>query len=395
MGAGTTIRRVWTEGLRLKAIHGAANVADMTLGNPFAPPPEPLIDALEHVVAHPPPDLHRYTPNAGHPEVRQRVAAHLDRTGVLPGARDGCIVMTAGASGATNVAFRAVLDPGDEVILLAPHFPDYPAHVLNHRGVPIVVQTGADFLPDLAAIERVLGERTRAIIVNHPNNPSGRLYPASLLRDLATLLRATSRRNGRPVYLVSDEPYRTIRYTADPFVSPAGLYEHGLIAYSFSKSHSIPGERIGYLALNPHLEAADKLVEALALSNRILGFTNAPALWQHVVARCLDAVVDLESLRRNRDRLLAILRDRGYEVRDTEGTFYLFPRTPGDDDEAFVRAAMDKLLLLVPGATFGRRGHFRIAFCVDDRTIDLAIARLPHAAPIESRPTRGETHEGQ
>ena len=382
METDSAIRRIWTQGLELKQAHGAENVADMTLGNPIAPPPDALVEALREVVAHPPADLHRYTPNAGHPEVRDRIAAHLEERGHLPGARRGDIVVTSGASAATNVALRTVLEPGDEVILLAPYFPDYPAHVLNHRGVPRPVSTDPDFLPDLAAIERALGARTRMVIVNHPNNPSGRQYPEPLLRELAELLRDASRRHGRAIYLLSDEPYREVRYTTDPFTSPARLYEHGLMAYSFSKSHSIPGERIGYLAVNPAHPGAGELVTALSMSNRILGFTNAPSLWQQVIARCLDAVVELEPLRRHRERLMAALIEKGYQVSSTEGTFYLFPKIPDNDDgddEVFIRRAMNDLLLLVPGETFGRKGHFRIAYCVDDRTVDLAVERLPRA----------------
>jgi aspartate aminotransferase len=352
----------------------------MTLGNPVAPPPEALLQALEEIVAHPPADLHRYTPNAGHPEVRERVAAHLDQRGLLPGIRGDHVVLTAGASAATNVALRAVLEPGDEVVVLSPHFPDYPAHVLNHHGRPMIVPTGPDFLPDLEAIERALGPRTRAVIVNHPNNPTGRQYPERLLLDLASLLRKASRNNGRAIYLISDEPYREVRYTTEPFVTPARGYEHGLVAYSFSKSHSIPGERIGYLAVNPQSPGAEELVAGFALSNRILGFTNAPSLWQHVIARCLDAAVELEPLRRHRDRLLGALTEKGYEVLAAEGTFYLFPKTPGGDDEAFVRQATADLLLLVPGAAFGCPGYFRLAYCVDERTVDLAAERLPHAS---------------
>jgi aspartate aminotransferase len=380
MQSDTTIRRIWTQGLELKQTHGAENVADMTLGNPSAPPPPALLAALEDLVANPPAGVHLYTPNAGHPEVRDRVAEHLDRGGVLPGARREHVVMTSGASAATNVVLRAILEPGDEVILLAPYFPDYPAHVLNFRGVAVPVQTDEDFLPDPEAIERALGERTRALIINHPNNPSGRQYPESRLEELAGLLRSASRKNGRAIYLISDEPYREIRYTPEPFVSPARTYEHGVITYSFSKSHSIPGERVGYLALNPSGEGVKELGEAFSLSNRILGFVNAPSLWQHVIARCLDDLVDIEPLRRNRDRLLDALREKGYEVADGDGAFYLFPRTPQDDDETFVRRAMEELLLLVPGGTFGRDGHFRIAYCVDERTIDLAIERLPIAS---------------
>ena len=379
MKTGSAIRRVWDQGVRMKQIHGAENVADMTIGNPFAPPPEALLGALEEVVARPSPDLHRYTASAGDPEVRERIAEHLDERGFLPGARREHVVVTAGASAATNIALRSVLEPGDEVLLLAPYFPDYPAHVQNHGGKPVAIETGPDFLPDLEAIERAIGERTRVIIVNHPNNPSGRQYPEPLLRDLVSLLRERGQRFGRPIFLLSDEPYREIRYTEEPFVSPAKLYEHGLMAYSFSKSHSIPGERIGYLAVNPESPDARGLVAALSVAGRILGFPNAPSLWQHVIARCLDAVVDTADLRRHRDRLLKALVEKGYEVESPEGTFYLFPQTPGDDDEAFVERAIEDLLLLVPGGTFGREGHFRIAFCVDEHTVDLAVERLPQA----------------
>jgi aspartate aminotransferase len=294
------------------------------------------------------------------------------------------VIVTSGASAAVNVALRAVLDPGDEVVLIAPYFPDYPAHVLNHGGVPVVARTDARFLPDLTVIEGVLTDRTRALVVNHPNNPSGREYPGEVLEGLANLVHAASRRHRRPVYLISDEPYREIRYSEAPFASPARLCETGLMAYSFSKSHSIPGERIGYLAVNPACPGLGELTAGLALSNRILGFTNAPALWQQVVARCLDDAVDVSGYRRHRDRLLAVLRERGYEVEEPEGAFYLFPRTPGGDDEAFARRAMEDLLLVVPGGTFGWPGHFRIAFCVDDRTVDQAIERLPEALGSEA-----------
>jgi len=383
METGATIRKIWDLGRQLMEQHGAENVADMTLGNPIAPPPQALLTRLEETLAHPPEDLHRYTANAGRPETRERIAEHLDRRGLLPGVRAEHVVVTSGASAAINVTLRAVLDPGDEVILLAPYFPDYPVHARNHQGVPVVVPTTAEFLPDLAAIERALGDRTRAIVVNHPNNPCARQYPEGLLRELAGLLETASRRHGRAIYLVSDEPYRDIRFTAEPFVSPARVYEHGVVAYSFSKSHSIPGERIGYLALNPACERAGEIVGAMTLANRILGFTNAPSLWQHVIGHCLDAVVDLEPLKRNRDRLLAALTERGYEVPDADGTFYLFPRTPGGDDDAFVKAAMEKLLLLVPGRAFGCEGHCRIAYCVDDRTMDLALERFPQAASVK------------
>jgi aspartate aminotransferase len=376
---GSAIRKMFEEGCRLKQIHGAENVADLTLGNPIAPPPPALLAALAEVVAHPPNGLHRYTPNAGHPEVRERVAGHLDDSRLLPGASRQHVVMTAGAAAGCNVVLRAILEPGDEVILLAPYFPDYPAHVLNHRGVQVVAATGPDFLPDPQVVEQAAGPRTRALIINTPNNPSGRFYPESLLHQLVEVLQQQSRRNQRPVYLISDEPYREICYVNRQFVSPARLYEHGIMVYSFSKSMSLAGERIGYVAINPESPDAGLLETAFTLTNRALGFVNAPSLWQHVVARCLGEVVDQVRLGRNRRRLLDALTDKGYSVSPPDGGFYMFPGVPDGDDDALVRETLKRLLLVGPGATFGYPGHFRMAFCVDEHTIDLAIERLPLA----------------
>jgi len=383
LSAASDIRRLWDLGHELKRVHGADNVADLTLGNPILEPPEELRRALVELVADPPAGLHRYTPSAGVPEVRERIAEHLDRRGLLPGARAEHVLVTSGAAAACNVALRAVLDPGDEVLIPSPHFPDYPAHVRNHGGVPIRVPCTADHMLDLEAVERALGPWTRAIIVNHPNNPTGRQYPEGLLVELADVLRRGAARTGRPIYLISDEPYRELRFTAEPFVSPARLYEHGIMIYSFSKSHCIPGERLGYLALNPAMPGGRELAAGLVLANRILGFVGAPSLWQHVVARCLDAAADLAPLERHRRRLLEALAEKGYEVLPPDGAFYFFPRTPGGDDEAFVTAARERLLLVVPGASFGGPGHFRMAFCVDDRTIDLTLERLPEARSLE------------
>ena len=379
MESGSAIRKMWDYGRKLKAQHGEERVADMTLGNPVAPPPAALLQALQDVVADPPSGLHRYTAHAGRQEVRERIALHLGERGLLPGVGADQILVTAGASAASNIMLRAVLDPGDEVIFLAPYFPDYPAHVLNNGGQPISVPTQPDFLPDLERIERAMGSRTRVVIVNHPNNPSGRQYPESVLVELAALLRDRSRQNGRPVYLLSDEPYRELRFTDEPFVSQAHVYEHGVKAYSYSKSHSIPGERIGYLAVNPDGEGRAELVAAMSLASRILGFPNAPSLWQEVISRCLDALVEIAPLERDILRMYAALREKGYEVVKPDGTFYLFPRIPVEDGEAFLHGLMENFLHVVPGESFGSPGHFRLALCVDEQTVDLAIDRLPPA----------------
>jgi aspartate aminotransferase len=379
MESGSAIRKMWDYGRKLKSLHGDDRVADMTLGNPVALPPAALLRALEEVVHHPPDGLHRYTAHAGRRDVRERIARHLDERGLLPGAGAEQVLVTAGASAASNIMLRAVLDPGDEVIILAPYFPDYPAHVLNHGGLPIVVSTRADFLPDVERIEEAIGPRTRVVIINHPNNPSGRQYPEDILGELAGLLRQKSKVNGKRIYLLSDEPYRELRFTEEPFVSPARLYEHGIMAYSFSKSHSIPGERIGYLAVNPEGGETQELVAAMALSSRILGFPNAPSLWQEVISRCLDAVVEMAPLQRDILRLYGALREKGYEVVKPDGTFYLFPRVPTDDVQSFIQGLLENFLLVVPGESFGLADHFRLALCVDEKTVDLAIDRLPPA----------------
>lgn len=375
----SAIRKMWERGHLLKQRHGEEEVADLTLGNPVAPPPDAVLRALEEIVADPPPGLHRYTPNAGHPDVRERIATDLNRRDILPGVEARHIVVTCGASAAINILLRVVLNPGEEVILLPPYFPDYPAHVANHRGVVRKVPVTDDFLPDLDAIGRAIGKNTRAIILNHPNNPSGRQYPENLLRELAGLLRQKRRETGRAVYLLSDEPYREIRFTSEPFLSPARFYEYGMMAYSFSKSHSLAGERIGYLAMNPEGPDPDEFVNALAYSNRILGFTNASAIWQHVIARCLDEFVDIAPLRSYRDTLLKALDEKGYETIAPDGTFYLFPRAPDGDSERYVQQAMERRLLVVGGETFGFATHFRMAFCVSQETVDLALKLLPDA----------------
>jgi len=377
LSTGSAIRKMWTEGRRLKELHGADQVADMTLGNPAAEPPAVLHEALAEVVANPPSDLHRYTPNAGHPEFTTAVARHLAASNLMPSAEVGHVVATCGASAAINITLRTVLSPGDEVLILAPYFPDYPAHAKNHGGKPVIVPTTEEFLPDVAAIERAITERTRVLILNHPNNPSGRLYPVEVLSDIADLLREKSDLHRRPIWLLSDEPYREFLFTEDRFVSPARLYEYGVMAYSWSKSLSLPGERIGYVAVNPACPDASEFAAATALANRILGFTNAPSIWQRVVARCPGACVDLSPFRRRRRALLDALSEKAYEVVEPEGTFYVYPRTPEGDDGRFVRSAMENLLLVVPGGPFGTPGRFRLAFCTDDRSVDLAVTRLP------------------
>ena len=366
------IRQMFEEGARLKAQYGEAQVFDFSLGNPSAPPPAAVDAALQSVLREAGPGLHRYLPNAGLPEARAHVAGELAAaTGLAYGAEH--VVMTCGAAGALNIVLKAVLDPGDEVIALAPYFVEYGFYAQNHGGTLVTVPTDESFQPDAEALRAAITPRTRAVIVNSPNNPTGVVYPAARLRALAEVLREASARHGRPIYLLSDEPYRYLVFdeVEVPWIST--LYEHALILTSYSKDLGLAGERLGYVAVSPRIAGHAQLMDALVLANRVLGFVNAPALVQRILPLLHGARVDAAFYKDLRDRMLGPLRAMGYEVVQPDGAFYLFPRSPIADDVAFVRLAQQERLLLVPGSGFGRAGHFRIALCVPGEVIDRAL----------------------
>jgi aspartate aminotransferase len=362
------IRRMFEEGARLKAERGAENVCDFTLGNPDLEPPPEVRAALCRVAADDRPHRHGYMPNAGFPEVRERVAAHLRRaTGLEFTSED--IFMTVGSAGAANAYLKAVLDPGDEVIVLLPCFSEYPFYVQNHAGRMVAVQTGEDFLPDVEAIARAVTPRTRALILNSPNNPTGRVYPEPVLRRLNDLLESLD----HPVTVLSDEPYKPIVFDGRRPPEVVSLVRRSVVANSWSKMFAIAGERIGYLALSPRLEERVALRGACAFTNRILGFINAPAIWQWVIAETLDVKIDAGVYQQRRDRLCGALERLGYEITRPEGTFYLFPRSPLPDDIAFVRLLAEEGVLGVPGAGFGRGGYFRLSLTVPMETIERSL----------------------
>ncbi len=366
------IRKMFTEGARLKAEHGAENVFDFSLGNPNLPPPSEFNAALKDVVNTSGPADHRYMANTGFPQVCGAIAETVstDQQTAVTGQE---IIMTVGAAGALNVTLKAILDPGDEVISPAPCFVEYHFYSDNHGGVFKTAPCHADHTLDLAALSAAITERTKAVLINSPNNPTGQIYPDESLAQLGQLLREKSARFGRTLYLISDEPYRRIVF--DGFQVPAIFphYEDSIIATSYSKDLSIPGERIGYVAVNPQAAYRQQLLDAMALTNRILGFVNAPALMQRVVARVQGASVDSSIYQRKRDLLCAGLADAGYEFVTPPGAFYLFPRTPIADDVAFVKELQQELILTVPGSGFHGPGHFRISFCVEDDTITRAL----------------------
>ncbi len=366
------IRRMFEEGLSRKQKYGAENVFDFSLGNPNLEPPRKFKEVLLKLAADLTPGQHAYMSNAGRHDAREAVADYL-RKNNRPKFTAEEIIITVGAGGGLNVVFKTVLNPGDEVVIPSPYFVEYNCYLDNHQGVPKPVKSRPNFSLDMDAIGEAITEKTKAVLINSPNNPTGKVYTREELTELAALLRERSRKLGRPVYLVSDEPYRKIVYDHIDVPSVCDLYEESFIVTSFSKDLSLPGERIGYIAVHP--EISDKtLIEAgLVFSNRTLGFVNAPALMQRAIIPLLGESVDVSLYQRKRDMLCEGLSSLGYEFEKPGGAFYLFPRTPIEDDVAFVAMLQEENILTVPGSGFYGPGHIRIAYCVDDRTIEKSL----------------------
>jgi aspartate aminotransferase len=378
MARGSQIRRAFEEGLRLKAAHGEDAVCDLSLGNPILEPPAAFREVLAQEVARAGAGLHRYMPNAGRPEARAAVAAHLAKIHALP-FESRHIAMCVGAAGGMNAVLEAALEPGDEVVLFAPYFPEYLFYVENHRGVVAVAESTREFLLDPASLARVLTPRTRVVVINSPNNPTGRVYPAENLRAIGLALAAHEALVGREVLLVADDPYSKIVFDGTQVPSPLAAHPHTVLVGCHSKDLAIPGERIGFVAVHPAAPGADDLVAAVAFATRILGFVNAPALMQRVAARLQGVSVDPSLYERRRDRLWSALTQMGYECVKPEGAFYLFPRAPGGDDLAFTALLQSHLVLVVPGTGFGTPGYFRIAYCCGEEVIERAIPRFEAA----------------
>jgi aspartate aminotransferase len=366
------IRKMFEEGARLKAIHGDENVFDFTLGNPNLPPPDRFKTALLDTVQNLEACSHGYMPNSGYPFARKAIADQVSSERGMDVAADD-IVITVGAAGALNVVLKSVLNAGEEVVVPTPYFVEYGFYIDNHGGVLKTVPTRPDFTLDLDAISGALTEKTRAVLINFPNNPTGQVYSQESLDDLGRLLKEKSDAFGSPIYLVSDEPYRKLVFDG---IVPADIfrsYDDCVVVTSYSKDISIPGERLGYAAVNPRTTEKKALLDAMIFANRTLGFVNAPALIQRVVCAVQGESADMAAYARKRDLICDGLADAGYEFTAPRGTFYVFPRTPIPDDVAFVNALQEELILVVPGSGFGGPGHFRIAFCVDDDTIVKAL----------------------
>jgi aspartate aminotransferase len=366
------IRKMFEEGGRRKAKYGAENVFDFSLGNPNLEPPPRFNQVLQKLVSDPASGQHAYMPNAGFVETRQAVADYLNKFNMSEFTPDE-IVMTVGAGGALNVVLKTIINPGEEVIIPKPYFVEYNFYLDNHQGVPRLVPTKPDFSLDCDAISGAITEKTRAILIDSPNNPTGNVYGVEELKELAGVLSHFSEKFGKTIYMISDEPYRRIIYDGITVPSIFDVYKESFVVTSFSKDLSLPGERIGYAAAHPDISDKGMILAGMVLCNRVLGYVNAPALMQRAVSHLLEESVDISVYQKRRDMLCDGLASFGFEFVKPQGAFYLFPRTPIEDDVAFVGALQEENILTVPGTGFGGPGHFRIAYCVSDETIEKAL----------------------
>ncbi|WP_020675630.1 pyridoxal phosphate-dependent aminotransferase [Geopsychrobacter electrodiphilus] len=365
------IRRMFEEGAALRQQYGDDKVFDFTLGNPTMEPPAELKLELKRLAESPVPGMHRYMNNAGYDETRAAVAEVIAENCNQPVAASH-IVMTCGAGAAMNVTLKAILNAGDEVIILAPYFVEYKFYIDNQGGVPVIVQTDEKFQPDLNAIEKAISLRTRAIVINSPNNPTGVIYPKTALMALGKMLKRKEAEFGRPLTVISDEPYARISFE-EPVANIFDCVENSIIVTSHSKDLALPGERIGYLAANPAMGQVELFIQGAVFCNRVLGFVNAPALMQRLITKLQHCSVDVGEYRKKRDRLYTHLTGLGFSMVKPGGGFFLFPKSPLADEMEFIRIAQKYMILLVPGSGFGAPGFFRIAYCVSDDMIERSL----------------------
>jgi aspartate aminotransferase len=366
-------RKMFEAAIQMRKDYGPENIYDFSLGNPDIEPPPALKQRLIDAISDPALGTHRYMQNNGYEEVREQVAAYLtERTGGLP-FTSSHVFMSVGCAGALNILFKTMLNPGDEVILANPFFWEFKNYVENFGGVPKFVETKDDFQLDIEAIEQAITPKTKVVLLNSPNNPTGAVYTKESLEQVAALLH-NERKKGREIYLVADEAYRKIVYGEEPLPDLFKIYDLVVSATSHSKDLALPGERIGYLAISPHIPQADLLVSGLMIAIRALGFVNAPALFQRVVAEFQHSSVSVAAYQEKRDLLYGTLMEAGFECVKPMGAFYMFPKSPLPDEVDFVfKMQQEERILVVPGRGFGRKGYFRIAYCVPMETIRRAL----------------------
>ena len=373
------IRRMFEEGAELKRLYGEEKVFDFSIGNPDLEPPPSLKKALKALADQPIIGMHRYMSNNGYSETRHAIAEYLTEESGLP-FEENHVVMTVGAAGGLNVALKAILDEGDEVIVPSPYFMEFKFYIDNCGGEIRLVETNEDFSLNLREIEKAIGEKTKAMLINSPNNPTGVVYDHQSLEKLGELLKRKSQQLQKTLYLLTDEAYRRIVYDGIRLPISFQYYPHTIRVTSHSKDLSLPGERIGYIAVNPLCEEVDELMSALVFANRTLGFINAPALMQRLVAHLQRNSVNVRVYEEKRDLLYNALKGFGYQVVKPQGAFYLFPKTPIEDDVAFIKELQSKRILTVPGRGFGKPGHFRIAYAVDNEVIQRALPGFKEVA---------------
>lgn len=383
MKNNSVIREMFDEGKRLEKIYGEENVFDFSIGNPSVNPPNEIKENIISILNDENPlDTHGYMNNSGYFSVRDNVAKHLTKAKGIS-LEDKNIIMTCGAAGGLNIIMKTLINPEDEVIILAPYFGEYINYINNYSGKTIIVSCEEDtFEPKLDELKEKITDKTKAIIINSPNNPSGIIYSEETIKDISNILTETSKKLGTTIYLISDEPYREIVYDGALVPYILKYYKNSLIVYSYSKSLSLPGERIGYIVVNPELDYLSEILSALNIANRVLGFVNAPSLFQKVISMSLDLEVDVDIYKKNRDLLYNHLTNLGFECLKPQGAFYLFPKSPIKDDKKFCNELKKFNILAVPGSVFGCEGYFRLSYCINYKKIEKSLKAFEKVAEL-------------
>lgn len=379
MAEGSWIRRMFEEGNRLKKEHGEDKVFDLSIGNPVIDPPEEFRHELKKLLENPRAGMHRYMENAGYIETREAVAKQASKENGMK-ITEHDVIMTVGAAGAINVILKTILNPSDEVIVFSPYFMEYGNYIDNHCGKIKVVKTDENFLPDFRSLEKSINKRTKAVIINSPNNPTGVVYNDSIHKQLGEILDAKQKQLKIPIYLISDEAYSSLLYNGLEYSSMLRAYRRCLIATSHSKDLALPGERIGYIVVNPEIEDKHDLMDGMIFCNRILGFVNAPALMQNIVRHLQHITVSITQYQERRDFLYNNLVNIGYKLVKPQGAFYMFPKSPIEDEIKFIRALQQWNVLTTPGRGFGLPGYFRISYCVNYTTLEGSLYGFKKAA---------------
>lgn len=361
----SVIREMFEEGKRLAKLYGKENVYDFSLGNPNVPAPKEVNEEIINIVKNEDSCfLHGYMSNSGYEDVREKIAENINKKYDTKLSSKN-LVMTVGAASGLNIVLKSILNPNDEVIVFSPYFSEYNNYIQNYDGVVVKVSPNTEtFEPNLEEFENKINNKTKAVIINTPNNPTGVIYSEELIIKLTEIMRRKEQEYNTQIYLISDEPYRELVYEEIKVPYITNYYNNSFVVYSYSKSLSLPGERIGYVVIPNELDQSEEMINAVTISNRIIGCVNAPSLMQRVISKCLDIKTDIEAYRKNRDLLCEILRKNNFEFVKPQGAFYLFVKTPIENDKEFCNIAKQYNLLFVPGSSFSCEGYVRIAYCV-------------------------------